>query len=266
MALKDYYNINDNSGNNAYGVSRFAGQTFTASSSYDITSVKLKLHRSGLPGTLTVEIQTTSGGLPTNTAVASGTTDGDTLPTATSGEWREITFAAPYSLVSSVKYAIVLKALSGTIVKSVYWRHHSTSPAYSGGAYVITTNGGSSWSEDTGIDRMFETYDATSGVAYDEGVLEVSAAATFELTTEIFTELDYDEGVLEVSAAGTFVMAKESFRDISGFPPSRVSDYDPDLIWDEETGTWLETLRPGFDKIQYLVAVGEQGDICFSRL
>ncbi len=39
------------------------GQTFTAAESHDIGSVKLLMHRKGSPGTLTVSIRGTSGGL-----------------------------------------------------------------------------------------------------------------------------------------------------------------------------------------------------------
>ena len=69
------------------------GQTFTPSANWTITSVGLYLYKFGNPGTLTLNIYATSGGLPTGGILAFGTTNADTLPTASPGELREITLS-----------------------------------------------------------------------------------------------------------------------------------------------------------------------------
>lgn len=161
MALKDSYNTNDDSARSIYG-SNWEAQTFTPASSYSIGSVKLKLYKSGNPGTFTVSIRATSSGEPTGNDLASGTTDADTLTTDSSGEWREITFGSSYSLNNGTQYAIVCRATSGNSSNRTYWRGDSSSPTYSGGTLVISSNSGSSWTVASTYDLMFETYDAVT--------------------------------------------------------------------------------------------------------
>jgi len=82
--LYEYYNTGDDSSQSVYGSNWYA-QTFTSSIAHTITSVKLKLYRTGSPGTVTVSIRATDGsGHPILPDLCSGTTDGNTLPTATS--------------------------------------------------------------------------------------------------------------------------------------------------------------------------------------
>ena len=168
MAAIDYYNTDDDFQQPANGNSWLA-QTFTASSSYSISSVSLKLYRTSTPGLITVGIRAVDvDSKPTGADLASGTTDGDTLPTGSPYEWRTITFAAPYALSSGTKYAVVMRCVGGT-GKSVSWRFDSSGSSYSGGTFCSSTNAGSSWSVSSSYDFMFETYGVT--------IHEVSGAA-----------------------------------------------------------------------------------------
>ena len=88
-------------------------QSFTVASGFDIGQVKLRLLRVGSPGTITVGIYATTAGLPTGGTLISGTTNGNTLTTNSSGGIRTIVFASTYSLSTGVQYAIVITAPSG---------------------------------------------------------------------------------------------------------------------------------------------------------
>ena len=49
-----------------------------------------------------------------------------------------------------------------------------------------------------------------------------------------------------------------------GWPNARPSDYDPDLYWDEETETWVETRVTGPGSlIDYIIFIGEEGGVYF---
>ena len=78
-SMYEYYNTGDDASGRAYG-NEWRAQTFTPSVSFNITSVKLKLFREGNPGTVTVSIRATSGGVPTGSDLCWGTTNGSTLP------------------------------------------------------------------------------------------------------------------------------------------------------------------------------------------
>ena len=139
--------------------STWRAQTFTPSANHTITKVNLKMRRAGSPGTLTVSIRATSGGLPTGNDLCSGTTDGDTLPTESS-EWREITLGVGYALSASTQYAIVIRAVNGDDSNSVSWRQDSSSPTYTGGERVSSDDSGSSWEAPLvgDYDCMFEEW------------------------------------------------------------------------------------------------------------
>lgn len=159
--LKDYYNSGDD-GNFQINNTAWKAQTFLTTSAYDIASVKLKLWRSptNAPGTVTVEIWGITSTKPDNTKIyATGTTNGDTLPT-TSGaaEWREITFSTPYSLSDATLYSIVVYC-SGTGSASLNWRSDAVS-SYTDGKGAFSSNSGSTWTLYANADAMFETYSA----------------------------------------------------------------------------------------------------------
>lgn len=155
MALQDYYNTGHTTHVTIQTVI-WSSQEFLAGSSYVLTSVKLLLFKLGTPGTITVSIRDTDvNGRPTGGDIdgATGTTDGDTLPTGSPYEWREITLSSGISITSGTKYAIVVRAASGNI----YWRQDGSSPYYADGRSGQSTNSGSTWN-DFIQSYMFETH------------------------------------------------------------------------------------------------------------
>ena len=197
--LYEYYNTGDDSRAPFYG-ERWRAQTFTPATAHKITSVKLKLYRLGSPGTITVGIRATDAdGHPTGADLCSGTTNGNTLPTGSPYEWREITLGAGYDLSADVKYAIVVRALDGDGDNLIYWQLDSTDPTYPGGNYEYSNTGGSSWTSRTDFDFMFEDWGEPlvvelSGVS--GGVASVSGAIAIDRTLA-----GVSQGVASVSGA-----------------------------------------------------------------
>ena len=135
-------------------------QTFkVGATGHTITSVKLLLYRAGSPGTITVGIRAVdANGHPTGSDLTSGTTNGNTLTTDPFGELREIA-VTEYTLAPNTKYAIVPRAPNGSWSSNIVeWRLDLSSPAYGDGNYETSTDGGASWSADTGKDFMFEIW------------------------------------------------------------------------------------------------------------
>lgn len=228
--LRDYYNTGEDSqmqfGFVSGSLNIRMAQTFQASVSYDINSVKLKLYRSGSPGTITVELQGVSGENPDANVLATGTTDGDTLTTNTAGEWREITFAAPYSVVSGTNYAIVVSAQT----YNTFWKKDA------GGSYVNGAMRGVSVGENWGpvvplSDAIFETYDnltvpgkptnpspsdAVSDITLDESPLSWDASSPAADTYEIyFREQGGSWDLIGVAQAGVSYVLNFGYIDYS---------------------------------------------------
>lgn len=160
MALFDYWNQDDD-GQLAFSDQIWYGQSFTASDDYDIESVKLLLYRAGSPGTATLKLYAEDGSdRPTGSALATGTTNGNTLTTDNGGEWREITFASALRLSSGTKYVLIVETPSADGASHIlYWRDDETN-GYSDGRVCRSLNAGSTWSTSatSGYDALFETW------------------------------------------------------------------------------------------------------------
>lgn len=153
----EYYETGDAQVTQVYGVNWYA-QTFTVgASAHTITNVKLKLYRSGLPGTVTVSIRATSGNHPTGSDLTSGTIDGNTITDASPGQFYEIA-VTELALSANTKYAVVVRAPSGTDAKYVCWRQNNTG-GYSGGNKEESNDSGAVWTSWTAIDFMFEVWE-----------------------------------------------------------------------------------------------------------
>lgn len=152
------YTTGDDTSNNVYGTTWIA-QTFTVgSSAISAMNVRLKVYRVGSPGTITVSIKAVDvNGLPTGSDLTSETLSGDNLTTSTSGEWRSFEIDA-YSLTASTKYAIVVRATTGTSSNKLCLLSDDSSPTYTSGSMINSSDSGSTWTASTGKDLMFNVY------------------------------------------------------------------------------------------------------------
>lgn len=132
------------------------GQTFTPQVTHNQTSVKLKLFRSGSPGTITCYLFGTAAGLPVAPILRYKTYNGNSITTNANGEWVEFVWETPYKVTAGVKYAIVL--VSPNKGGSIWWQEDVTSPTYTGGNKIFSVDGSATFDNYYGTDMMFETY------------------------------------------------------------------------------------------------------------
>jgi hypothetical protein len=152
--LFENYSTGADTGAACYG-SVWLAQTFTPSVSHTITSVKLKMYRIGTPNTLTLSIKVTVGGLPSGVDLTAATINANLFTTATDGAWYTISLPES-TLEADVQYAIVIKALTGTVYNCVVWMTDGSSPTYSGGTYCSTYVNPPAWTAYSANDAMFE--------------------------------------------------------------------------------------------------------------
>jgi hypothetical protein len=258
MALQEYYNTGDNTGT-TFTPTTWVTQTWTTTSAYNITSVKLKLYRTATPpDNVIIEIKATDGaGKPTGAALTTGSIAGSTVTESSPGSFVEIPLT-PYALSDATKYAIV--AYVDTV--SASWRLDTTSPSYAGGEVGSSGDSGSSWTMFSTIDSMFEVYGGAT--VYEEGTKTVTVVAGVSLPTQFCA---CNESTKTVTAAAVVSLVTESYKSNTGFPTDRLSDYDGDKYWDEDSGTWVSTPTTNPGKwTQYVVAVSEEGEIYFRTL
>jgi hypothetical protein len=155
--LFEYYNTGNDVNPPAYG-NITLGQTFTPQTTHVLTSVKLKLYKTGEPSVITCYLLGTAAGLPDYPALASATYNSYSLTSNANGEWIEFTFAAPATVNSGTKYAIVLDVPFGNASNTIRWLSDGSSPSYTGGNLIGSNDDGANWSAYTTDDLMFEEY------------------------------------------------------------------------------------------------------------
>ena len=139
----------DNASGNVYDLS-WAGLEFTVVRGFRLSSVKLLLFRTGLPGTLTLCLAgvypapNRSWLCPEASPIATATTDGNSLPTAAPYEWREFVFASPVDLLPGTIYALYLKGTQSSSNKANL-RYNSAATDQARACYVYTSDGGANW-------------------------------------------------------------------------------------------------------------------------
>ncbi len=154
--LQDYY---DTSGTNDYVIygDEWEAQVFTASASYTILSVKVRLKRTNTLGTVTVSIRAISASKPSGADLCVGTVDCSAISTASGGELVEFTFTTSYALVAGTQYAIVVRALDADASNYVNWVAATGNP-YANGGESDSSDGGVVWDSISTADLRFETY------------------------------------------------------------------------------------------------------------
>jgi hypothetical protein len=179
-----YENYNTGYGTGAaYSGATWMAQTFTPSVAHTITSVKLMFWRQGSgPGTITVGIRLTSGGLPTGSDLCNGTIQGSSLTTPNPGAWYEITLGSGYSLSAGIQYSIVVRGSAGDASNCGRWNFDYSPGKYGGGSLFYSNNSGSSWSTWAGCDFMFEEWGNAAPVANPQSGLSVNSCSTLTVT------------------------------------------------------------------------------------
>ena len=135
----------------------WAGQTFTAGVSGQLTKVDFQMFcANGCTSNpdLVVSIRATSGGSPTGADLVSATIPGDN-----SGNTATFvaSFATPLSVTSGTQYALIVRTASSPGTGGYFWIRSSPS-TYAGGLRVTSTNSGATWTQDSTRDGNFHTY------------------------------------------------------------------------------------------------------------
>lgn len=196
--LYERYNAGDDGVVSFYGAI-LRGQSFTVGSSggntsHIVSSVKAYLYKTGSPGTVYLNLYRASSGLPVGISLATAAYTTPIGDGSVNVAWHEIPFTTGFPLSPSVQYVITLSAPSGNASNLVYWRRDTSSPTYSGGACLYSTDSGATWNAQADYDFMFEEYgDATD---YVSGTVTLSGSGVSGATVRA---IDMTTGELYVN-------------------------------------------------------------------
>jgi len=171
---------------NGFTNTTWIGQTFTPAVSGQLKTLDVELFCSSCSGTtssIVVNVNNTSGGLPTGGAITTAT-----IPafSSNSGVFYSVTFSSPPTLTAGTVYAFTVHA-SSSISAGTYAVVRTSTNLYAGGESVLSTNSGSTWGTFTGQskDLEFHTYMDTgySSGDYTSGVKDSNPAGGPTATT-----------------------------------------------------------------------------------
>lgn len=158
--LYERYNQKYQSSMSVYGT-EWRAMTFTIgtvsnNTQFYIKRIRLFIYREGTtPGTCTVAIRATSGGLPTGANLGSGTFNGNAVPT--SPKWVEVSVGNALA-TPSTQYVIVLSVPTGDASNKIIWKQNSMG-VYAGGNRCDSADSGVNWtSGGASTAEMFEVY------------------------------------------------------------------------------------------------------------
>ena len=155
----EYYDVNEDQWNAVYQYN-ILSQTFNVTTSHEIVYVRLLIGKVGNNiGQAIISITETESGIPTN-YLTSGSIDADKVITAYAMDWYRINLANVIQLNASTQYAIVLSSPQGNFTADdfIFWGSDDSSPTYTGGNFLNSTDGGEHWISDTGKDFLFEEW------------------------------------------------------------------------------------------------------------
>ena len=155
--LKIEYDETNRDGQSYFSDTVWHTQSFTPSTDIDINKIGIYIkYVSGTQTDIAVSIRADDGtGKPMGADLTNGTI---VAFTDTSYSWKETTLT-PYSLSGSTKYHLQIKSVGS----QAYMWGLDTSPTYSGGTFVKSSDSGGSWTIYTTLDAIFRIYGKEPG-------------------------------------------------------------------------------------------------------
>lgn len=183
---------------------------------YNLSSISFQSFRVGSPGTITVSVYNTDpDGIPSGSAISTGTFDGDTETTTNSTQtpWRNVTMST-VTLKRSTKYIFALSGSTTDVNNTIGMRFDNSAvgTTYAGGNYVTKTSGVWTDTAETAIDAMFIIFSAdyagtlcTLADAINKAGTNVNATAKNESLVSDFVR--QAEGVINATTRFDWVNA-----------------------------------------------------------
>ncbi len=212
--------------------------TFTPSTDFIVYSMKAKLLRfdaGSTPGILTSWILPTTGGVPTGSALVTGTLSAaiaNAITTTSPGEWKEVVFTSRYLLRSGTVYGVALKSSTDDTSHPIYWRYDTNDGAYTNGRKYTSSDGGTIWTgSDPDDDFMFEIWGNPQGSGGAGGsIFPSDAVARVSSIRHIFRpgffrmQVGLGDLGLDIDIAETAVRAElDTAKKIEEAPPEEVA-------------------------------------------
>lgn len=203
---------------NGYTNTTWWGESFIPGVTGTLTKLDVELFCSSCTGTTSsqvININATSGGLPTGAALATAT-----IPAFSSGvgTYYTVTFASPPTLTAGTTYAFTVHS-STSISAGTYAVVRTSTNLYASGLSLLSNTSGSSWGTPTGSskDLEFHTYMTTPFTYPNPGnfISSTKDSGPVTGTTPTWTTLSWTNAALP---SGTNIQFQAAASNSSGGP------------------------------------------------
>jgi hypothetical protein len=140
------------------GLTTQPGQTFQISGAGAAALRKVGVYMyygAGTAGDLVLDVYATSGGLPTGASLGTATT---TAESTGYPKWFMFRFGSNVTLSAATTYAFTIKSPASSATNTYRVGLDSSSPTYSNGNFIVSTNSGTSFTAISGSDMIFATF------------------------------------------------------------------------------------------------------------
>lgn len=188
----EFYNTVDSSVG-VYG-NNWKSQTFTVGTvgtneTFTLTKCRLYLRKIGNPtGPFKVSVRAVDGtGKPTGQDLSVGTIKTKDISTSSSLQIYSIEMS-DVDLSASTQYAIVVRTENSDSSNYIRLGFHDNSGTYTGGERLISSDGGSSWTAQSGDDVAFELWGFTAGTEDNASIRKYGKKSHVEVNRNIINE------------------------------------------------------------------------------
>lgn len=139
------------------------GQAFTATSTYILKSIALRLEREAASGTFVVSLRATAAGIPSGEDLSVGILYQGDVDTG-SKAWHEFEMDVPYKIVEDTTYAVIVRSSTATYPGFTIGGISGGDP-YDGGTQLYSEDAGTTWAAIGGEadDLWFRVYGTATG-------------------------------------------------------------------------------------------------------
>lgn len=158
VGLTDSYAAGDNSESLTWDRTQIRGQTWTASSSYQLAYVEIYMRRIGAPGDAVLNIRAMSGNVPSTTNLVSVQVAAGSVPVVNGWTRFDIPAATGIKIGGGSMYWWGIYAISGDQKSNYYAVRFDRGNGYKGGNVIDSSNGGGTWDTLATFDDLFRIY------------------------------------------------------------------------------------------------------------
>ncbi len=157
-SLKDYYSTGDDNDSSLWMSYQIRGQTWTASSSYQLSYIEIYMCRVGNPSDVILYFRNTSDESPSATNLFSVQLSASNISTDKSWVRFDLPIGTAININTGSVYWWGISTVSDNSKSDYYVIRFDKDDGYNGGSVINSDDAGKNWVKSSGYDSLFQIY------------------------------------------------------------------------------------------------------------